>query len=146
MHAAVAFLGGICTVLGALLLTAASLGTNFAGLSVQTEIALAVIVFVIAILSAGLLYKGLAANQAKIKTGQEALIGARGVAVTDLKPKGEIRVMGEFWEAIAKDKGISTGEEVEVLCMKGMFLVVKRTEEKLNSSENRIECEGGKIG
>jgi membrane-bound serine protease (ClpP class) len=132
MHAGIAFLGGICTVLGILLLAAAVLGTDFGGLSIQTEIAIAAIVFVIAILAAWILYKGLSAKFAKIKTGKEALIGSRGVAVTDLKPRGEIRVLGEFWQAIIKDKaqGISNGEEVEVLGMEGMFLVVKPAEEK----------------
>ncbi len=132
MHAAIAFLGGICTIIGILLVLAAVLGTNFGGLNVQTEIALAVIVFVIAILAAWMLYKGISAKYTKVKTGEEALIGSRGVAVTDLKPKGEIRVLGEFWQAIAEDKvkGISNGEEVQVLSMEGMFLVVKPAEEK----------------
>jgi membrane-bound serine protease (ClpP class) len=130
MHAAVAFFGGVCAVIGALLLLAAVSGINYGGLSIQTEVALAVIVLVIAILAAWILYTGLAANLAKIKTGKEALIGARGIAVTDLKPKGEIRVMGEFWQATAKDKRITNGEIVEVTGMEGMFLVVKPAGEK----------------
>jgi membrane-bound serine protease (ClpP class) len=130
MHAAVAFFGGVCAVIGALLLLAAVSGINYGGLSIQTEVALAVIVLVIAILAAWILYTGLAANLAKVKTGLEALIGARGIAVTDLKPKGEIRVMGEFWQATAKDKWITNGETVEVTGMEGMFLVVKPAGEK----------------
>ena len=125
MHAAVAFFGGVFAVIGALLLLAAVSGINYGGLSIQTEVALAIIVLVIAILAAWILYTGLAANLAKIKTGKEALIGSRGIAVTDLKPKGEIRVMGEFWQATAKDKWITNGERVEVIDTEGMFLVVK---------------------
>ncbi len=130
MHAAVAFFGGVCAVIGALLLLAAVSGINYGGLSIQTEVALAVIVLVIAILAAWILYTGLAANLAKIKTGKEALIGARGIAVTDLKPKGEIRVMGEFWQATAKDKWITNGERVKVIDIEGMFLAVKPAEDK----------------
>jgi membrane-bound serine protease (ClpP class) len=130
MHAAVAFFGGVCAVIGALLLLAAVSGINYGGLSIQTEVALAVIVLVIAILAAWILYTGLAANLAKVKTGLEALIGARGIAVTDLKPKGEIRVMGEFWQATAKDKWITNGERVKVIDIEGMFLAVKPVEDK----------------
>jgi membrane-bound serine protease (ClpP class) len=130
MHGAVAFFGGVCAVIGALLLLAAVSGINYGGLSIQTEIALAVIVLVIVILAAWMLYTGLAANLAKIKTGKEALIGSRGIATTDLKPKGEIRVMGEFWQATAKDKWITNGEKVKVVDMDGMFLVVIPADDK----------------
>jgi membrane-bound serine protease (ClpP class) len=130
MHALLAFLGGICTVIGALLIAAAVSNVSYYGINAQTEIVLAFIVIAIAILAAWILYKGITANIAKIKTGKEALIGARGIAVTDLKPKGEIRVMGEFWQATAKDKWITNGETVEVTGMEGMFLVVKPVGEK----------------
>ena len=130
MHAWLAFLGGTCAFIGALLIIAAFSSVNYYGISTQMEIALAIIALAIAILAAWMLYKGLAANLAKVKTGLEALIGARGIAVTDLKPKGEIRVMGEFWQATAKDKWITNGETVEVTGMEGMFLVVKPAEEK----------------
>jgi membrane-bound serine protease (ClpP class) len=130
MHAWLAFLGGACTVVGALLLLAAFSGVSYYGIGAQMEIALAIIVIVIAILAAWILYKGVTANLATVKTGKEALIGALGIAVTELKPRGEIRVMGEFWQAIAKDKWITNGEKVEVTGMEGMFLVVKPAEEK----------------
>ena len=82
-----------------------------------------------------MLYKGVKANLFKVKTGKEALIGARGTAVTDLKPAGEIRVVGEFWQATAKGKWIKKGEPIEVVGLEGMFLVVKPAKEKLNSPE-----------
>jgi membrane-bound serine protease (ClpP class) len=130
MHAAVAFFLGICVVIGALLLLAAISGSNYSGLSIQTEVALAVIALVIAILAAWILYTGLAANLAKIKTGKEALIGSRGIVITDLKPKGEIRIMGEFWQATVKDKWVTNGEKVEVVDMDGMLLVVEPADSK----------------
>ena len=130
MHGWLAFLGGTCAFIGALLIIAAFSSVNYYGISTQTEIALAIIALAIAILAGWMLYKGLAAGVAKIKTGLEALVGARGIAVTDLKPKGEIRVMGEFWQATAKDAWIINGETVEVTGMEGMFLVVKPAGEK----------------
>jgi membrane-bound ClpP family serine protease len=133
MHAWLAFLGGVCAVVGALLLSAAFSGVSYYGIDAQMEIALAIIVIVIAILAAWILYKGVTANLATVKTGKEALIGSKGVAVTDLKPKGEIRVMGEFWQATVKEEQIANGEMVEVIGMEGMFLVVKRSEEKPKS-------------
>ena len=78
-----------------------------------------------------LLYKAVTANLSKVKTGIEALIGAKGIAVTDLKPKGEIRVMGEFWQATTKTEWIKKDEEVTVTGMEGMFLVVKSAKEKV---------------
>ena len=84
-----------------------------------------------AALAAWMLYKGVKARLFKVKTGKEALIGAKGVAVTDLKPIGEIRVIGEFWQATAKDEWIKNGETVEVVGMEGMFLVVKPAKEKV---------------
>ena len=131
MHAVAAFFGGVFAVIGALLLLAAVSGINYNGLSIQTELAIAVIAIVAAIIAAWLLYKGLAANIARIKTGKEALISSRGIAVTDLKPKGEIRVMGEFWQATAKDKWINNGARVQVVDMDGMFLVVKPADDKV---------------
>ena len=86
-------------------------------------------------MSAWLFYAGVKAQYKRVKTGKEALIGAHGVVTTDLKPKGEVRVLGEFWQAIAKDGEIANGQAIEVLCLDGMFLVVKPTEEKLNSPE-----------
>jgi membrane-bound serine protease (ClpP class) len=130
MHGWLAFLSGILVVVGAILLIEASYGVTYYGLSTQTTIAIAAILLVVAALTAWLLYAALRAQYAKVKTGKEALIGAKGVAVTDLDPKGEIRVIGEFWQATAKNAHISSGQTVEVIGLEGMFLVVKPSEEK----------------
>ncbi len=135
MHAWLAFLAGILVVVGGLLIFAASLGIAYYGLALQIEAALAIILLLAAGIAAWLFYVGVKAQYIRVKTGKEALIGAKGVATTDLKPKGEVRVLGEFWQAIAKDKTIANGQTVEVVCLEGMFLVVKPTEEKLNSPE-----------
>jgi membrane-bound serine protease (ClpP class) len=100
------------------------------GIDVQTTIAIGVVLLVIAAIAVWLLYAAVRAQYRRVKTGKEALMGAKGVAVTDIKPKGEIRVLGEFWQATAKDAQISSGQTVEVVGMAGMFLVVKLAEEK----------------
>jgi membrane-bound serine protease (ClpP class) len=135
MHAWLAFLAGILVVVGGLLIFSASIGIVYYGLALQMEAAISIILLFVAGIAAWLFYVGVKAQHRRVKTGKEALIGAKGVATTDLKPKGEVRVLGEFWQAIAKDTTIAIGQAVEVVCLEGMFLVVKPTEEKLNFPE-----------
>lgn len=135
LHAWLGLLAGILVVAGGLLIFSASLGIAYYGLALQIEVAMAIILLLAAGISACLFYVGLKAQYKRVKTGKEALIGAKGYATTDLKPKGEVRVLGEFWQAIAKDGPIANGSAVEVICLEGMFLVVKPSEEKLNSPE-----------
>ena len=126
MNAALAFLIGVLVVIGIFLLFAAFSGITFYWVAVP----LAVTLFVVALIVALIFYAGVKAQFRRVKTGKEALIGARGIATSDLKPKGEIRVMGEFWEATAKDTTITAGQAVEVVSMEGVYLVVKPAEQK----------------
>jgi membrane-bound serine protease (ClpP class) len=125
MHAWLAFIAGILVVVGGLLILSASLGIVFYGLALQIEVAIAIILLIIAGIAAWLFYIGVKAQHKRVKTGKEALIGSKGVASTDLKPKGEVRVLGEFWQATTKGVPIVNGQPVEVVDMEGMFLVVK---------------------
>lgn len=134
MRAWLALIAGLLVVAAGLLIISASLGLALA-LAAEIVLAIAVVLLVIAGIIAWLFYAGVQAQYKRVKTGKEALIGAHGIVTTDLKPKGEIRVLGEFWQAKAKDGEISNGTEVQVLCLDGMFLVVKVAEEKLNSPE-----------
>jgi len=130
MNAALAFIIGVLVAIGVILLSAAFLGVTFFGVAVPVEGSLAATLFVVALILALIFYKGVEAQFRRVKTGKEALIGARGTATSDLKPKGEIRVMGEFWEATAKDSTIAAGQAVEVVSMEGVYLVVKPVEQK----------------
>ena len=130
MHAAVAFIAGICVTVAAVLLFAALQGITYYGASTQLQTTLVVVIAALGALAVWMLYKGVRANLSKVETGKEALIGARGITVTDLKPKGEIRVVGEFWRATAKAGWIREGEDVEVVGLEGMFLVVRPYKEK----------------
>jgi membrane-bound ClpP family serine protease len=131
MHAWFAFIIGVLVVIGAFLFFAALSGTTYYGIAIQIEATLAVTLLIIGAILAWIFYVGVKAQYSTVKTGKEALIGAKGVATTDLKPKGEVRVMGEFWQATAKDTAIANGQAVEVVGMEGMFLVVKPSEEKV---------------
>ena len=130
MHAGLAFLIGILVTIAAFLFFAAISGTTYYGLAVQVEVTLAVTLIIVALIVAFIFYAGVKAQFRRVKTGKEVLIGARGIATSDLKPKGEVRVMGEFWEATAKDTAIAAGQAVEVVSMEGVFLVVKLAEQK----------------
>jgi membrane-bound ClpP family serine protease len=122
--------GAISVIIAGLLLFLVFQGFSFNQVTGQIQIALAIAAIVTAIILAFLLYKAVRANFLKVKTGREALIGSRGTAISDLKPKGEVRVMSEFWQAKVKDGWIKSGEEVEVVEMEGLFLVVRSVIEK----------------
>jgi len=47
-------------------------------------------------------------------TGIEAMMGKPGVAITDLNPKGEVRVEGEIWRAESLSGDIEKGKRVIV--------------------------------
>ncbi len=98
---------------------------------VQGLIVLTVVLLTMAGIGTWILYLAVRAQYSRVKTGAEALIGTTGIAITDLNPKGEIRVMGEFWQAISRKASIKNGQMVEIVSMDGMFLVVKPAEEKV---------------
>jgi membrane-bound serine protease (ClpP class) len=62
-------------------------------------------------------------------TGPEAMVGKTGVALTDLKPGGEVRIQGEIWRAKSALGNIEKGEAVKVKALKGLIIVVEATEE-----------------
>jgi membrane-bound serine protease (ClpP class) len=130
MHGTFAFVAGICTTIGALLLILALSGITYYGITPQEQVALAIVLIAIAVLSSWLLYYALRARKLKVQTGKEALIGSNGKATTDLNPNGTVRVNGEFWEATAKNGWIRMSEPVKVVGMEGMFLIVETIEEK----------------
>ncbi len=130
MQASLAFVIGVLVTIAAFLFFAVISGTTYYGLAISVELTLGVTMIIVALILAVIFYVGVKAQFTRVKTGKEALIGAIGTATTDLKPKGEVRVMGEFWEATAKDGEIVNGQTIEVIGMDGMFLVVKPTEQK----------------
>jgi membrane-bound serine protease (ClpP class) len=72
-----------------------------------------------------LIYYGIKAQFGKRKTGIEALVGVRGVAMEDLSPEGRVRVNGEFWNAVAETGTIAAKTEIEVIAINHFKLTVK---------------------
>jgi membrane-bound serine protease (ClpP class) len=122
--------GAICMIIASLLLFPSPQWLVYYEVSQQIQEVLVIATAAMAILFSFIVYKAAKAKLAKVKTGKEALIGAKGIAISDLNPEGEIRVLGEFWQAKAKDTWIKKDEEVEVVDMEGLFLIVRLVEEK----------------
>jgi membrane-bound serine protease (ClpP class) len=70
--------------------------------------------------------KGLLAQRRKPSFGTESLPGARGVAMTEIAPEGQVHSMGEEWSARSVEGPIHAGENVEVVGREGLCLLVRR--------------------
>lgn len=57
------------------------------------------------------------------RTGAEAMIGETAQVVTACRPRGQVRVRGELWEAVA-DEGADPGDSVRIEAIDGLTLVV----------------------
>jgi membrane protein implicated in regulation of membrane protease activity len=53
------------------------------------------------------------------------LIGRTGVAISDLAPRGTVRVNGEIWSAMADEQPIKAGAEVQIVYVEGVTLWVQ---------------------
>jgi membrane-bound serine protease (ClpP class) len=71
---------------------------------------------------------GLRAQRQKVQTGREGLIGAVGVARSDLSPQGTVFVQGELWTAETADGVIPAGARVRVMRVDGLRLRVMKEE------------------
>jgi membrane-bound serine protease (ClpP class) len=64
----------------------------------------------------------------KVQTGVENLVGATGTVTTPLAPSGQVRVLGETWEAQAA-AAVPVGETVRVVAVHGLKLEVEPVSE-----------------
>ncbi|MGC9071422.1 MAG: NfeD family protein [Acidilobus sp.] len=64
------------------------------------------------------------ARRKRVMAGPESLIGAMGVAVSDLGPEGEVRVEGIIWRAKSMTP-VKAGSRVKVIGREGLALVVE---------------------
>lgn len=62
----------------------------------------------------------------RAQVGAQTLIGQRAVAVSNLRPEGQVRVLGEIWHARCED-GADQGDTLVVTARDGLSLVVERT-------------------
>jgi membrane protein implicated in regulation of membrane protease activity len=60
------------------------------------------------------------------QTGQEAMVGKKGVVVEDINPEGKIQYAGEIWNATTISKRFSKGELVRIAAIRGLMLLVEQ--------------------
>ena len=60
----------------------------------------------------------------RVQVGPETLIGASAEVVTACRPKGQVRIQGELWQA-RSEAGADAGERVRIRALEGLTLVVE---------------------
>jgi membrane-bound serine protease (ClpP class) len=94
------------------------------------KVSLHIIFTVVAATAAFFLFavgKGILAQYQKVATGNQGMIGERGLVIKELSPEGQVRLHGEIWKAVSIEK-IRQGQQVEVTAVNGLTLIVKRIE------------------
>jgi membrane-bound serine protease (ClpP class) len=81
--------------------------------------------------------KAVRARHSPVVMGSETLLGAVGVALSDLTPRGQVRVRSEVWSAIAEEEGIREGDRVQVLSVDGLSLRVRKQQTESSLQDGR---------
>jgi membrane-bound serine protease (ClpP class) len=123
--------GGVAALLlAAALLVDRSASDFFADPSLSVSWVAVIPLIAVVAAAAGLLAWKIARTQARrSSTGAEGLIGARGIAVTEIAASGRAQVAGERWEA-ASPMPIEAGEAIEVVAVEGLRLEVEPARER----------------
>ena len=66
------------------------------------------------------------AQRKKPVTGTEGIVGEVGVAISNLKPDGEVKVHGEIWNAKSEHGEIKKGDEIVVVSVDNLKLMVRK--------------------
>ena len=111
--------GTVAMVLGALLLVN---GPPDMRIHLSTALAVALPFAAITMFLVSMVVK---ARHNKVLTGAEGMIGELGFAETALEPEGQVRVRGEYWDAIAPSN-IPAGAAVRVKGIAGLKLQVEQ--------------------
>lgn len=122
--------GGICIILGTLFLFSSPQWMLYQHVATQIQEILFIMAVISTVFFEFLVFKLAKTRLLKVRTGGEALVKAKGIAMTDLYPQGEIRVLGEYWRARAEEESIMKGEHVEVVDKEGLVLIVRASGEK----------------
>lgn len=61
----------------------------------------------------------------RARTGSEALIGRRATVIGACRPRGQVKLDGEIWQAVCPE-GADPGDRVTVESLEGLTLTVRR--------------------
>ncbi len=61
-----------------------------------------------------------------VLSGAESMVGATGIAISDIAPSGMAHVKGEDWTAEAQEGAIKKGDPIQVVRIEGLRLKVVR--------------------
>ncbi|MBK6766988.1 MAG: nodulation protein NfeD [bacterium] len=116
---------GLLSVAGVVSMTLGSLmlfqpGTS--GMKVGLELIIPAAV-ITALFFAFVVGMGLRAQNRKVVTGEEGLLGEIGVALSEISPEGKVSVHGEIWSAVSTVP-IARGQKVRVVRLEGMSVSV----------------------
>jgi membrane-bound ClpP family serine protease len=87
--------------------------------------ALPLYLFVLGI-SLFLYFKIFQAMRQGVKTGQEAMLGKKGLVAEDIDPEGKIQYANEIWDATARESRFLKGEQVKIRSISGLVLQVEK--------------------
>jgi membrane-bound serine protease (ClpP class) len=93
------------------------------------DISIELIILIVALTTAFFLFAitfGIKAQRKKVATGNEGIVGEKGVAISNLNPLGEIKVHGEIWNCESVDGDIKKGSAVSIIGIENLKLKVKR--------------------
>jgi len=119
-HGILAMGGTISLLLGSLILLGGDTGAARISLSVIVTVTVATAAFFLFVVGAAV-----RAQRRKPETGEQGLLGEQGTALTDLGPKGQVFVHGEYWAAEA-DEPITQGTRIVVDRVEGLVLRVRK--------------------
>jgi membrane-bound serine protease (ClpP class) len=119
-HGVLTFGGVVSFVFGAILLTQRQAPFLRISLQLIIGVALALAAFFLFAVGAGVRAQG-----APVRSGSEGLVGAVGVARTNLEPEGMVFVRGEIWSARAEEGMIPEGQRVQVVGRDGLRVRVR---------------------
>jgi len=75
------------------------------------------------------------AHRKKPVTGKSGMIGETAIALETLNPDGQIKIAGEIWNAISKNKKkINKGDHAIIISIKGLTLFVQQVKNKNKSN------------
>ncbi len=95
------------------------------------DISIELIILVVVLTTAFFLFAitfGIKAQRKKVATGNEGMVGEKGVAISSLNPKGEISIHGEIWNCESIDGDIKKGSTVSIIGIENLTLKVKSVE------------------